>query len=184
MFRHWKRQAIQSGIHAILALGMALLTACGTLDSAAPVAFDRQARWVLLPFVNTTDTPLAGQRAEAVALGLVQSMGLRDIQRYPQAMGDDSLFEAGAGRTQGQALSWAQDQKARYALTGTVQEWRYKVGVDGEPAVGVTLQVLDVSDGHVIWSAVGARSGWSRESLAAVGQKLMKEMLAPGFKVP
>lgn len=167
----------------VAALGL-LLAACATIDAAKPVAFDRDARWVLLPFANTTDTPLAGQRAETVALGLVQSMGLRDIQRYPQKLQDDSLFESGGGDTQAQALAWAHGLQARYALGGTVQEWRYKVGVDGEPAVGVTLQVIDLADGHVIWSAVGAQSGWSRDSLAAVAQKLMKSMLAPGFKAP
>jgi hypothetical protein len=29
----------------------------------------------------------------------------------------------------------------------------------------------------VVWSAVGAKSGWSRESLAGVAQKLLRELL-------
>jgi hypothetical protein len=28
-----------------------------------------------------------------------------------------------------------------------------------------------------VWSAVGARSGWSRESLAGVAQKLVRDLL-------
>ena len=66
----------------------------------------------------------------------------------------------------------------RHALVGAVDEWRYKVGVDGEPAVGLALQVLDLQSGNVVWSAVGARSGWSRESLAGVAQKLVRDLLA------
>jgi hypothetical protein len=31
----------------------------------------------------------------------------------------------------------------------------------------------------VLWSATGARSGWSRESLAAVAQKLSRDLTAP-----
>jgi hypothetical protein len=63
-------------------------------------------------------------------------------------------------------------------VQGAVDEWRYKVGVDGEPAVGVALQVVDLQSGAVVWSAVGAKSGWSREALAAVAQKLIGELIA------
>jgi hypothetical protein len=67
----------------------------------------------------------------------------------------------------------------RYAVTGTVDEWRYKVGVDGEPAVGFTLQVLDVPTGRVLWSAAGGRTGWSREALSAVAHQLLTRLSAP-----
>ncbi len=148
-------------------------------DAPSRSRWSAGARWVLLPFANATETPLASQRAEAVATGLAQSLGLAEIAHYPQNLQDDNLFEAGQGRAQDQALNWAHEQKARYALTGTVQEWRYKVGVDGEPAVGVALQVIDLNDGRIVWSSVGARAGWSRESLAAVAQKLITGMLEP-----
>lgn len=166
---------------ACLSIVMILASACTTIDTASSPVLDRDAKWVVLPFVNATETPLAGQRAEAVAQGLVQSFGVADIQRYPQTMQDETLLEAGQGKSQEQALSWAKGQGARFALTGTVQEWRYKVGVDGEPAVGVSLQILDLNDGRIVWSGVGAKSGWSRESLAAVAQKLLKSMLARAF---
>lgn len=179
MFAFLKRARRLTALAAI-GLGV-LLAACTTIDTAAPAGLDRSARWVVLPFANATETPLAGQRAEAVALGLAQTLGVGDIQRYPASLQDDTLFEAGPGRAREQGLAWARNQQARYALIGTVQEWRYKVGVDGEPAVGVMLQVIDVGEGRVLWSAVGAKSGWSRESLAAVAQKLMKSMLTPAF---
>jgi hypothetical protein len=76
-----------------------------------------------------------------------------------------------------EAQKWAREQGIRYGLTGVVQEWRYKVGIDGEPAVGVTLQVLDLSTGQIIWSASGAKSGWSREALSAVAHKLLYQLL-------
>lgn len=60
-----------------------------------------------------------------------------------------------------------------------MSEWRYKVGVDGEPAVGITLQVIDVPSGNVIWSATGSRTGWSRDAVSAVAQKLLRELLSP-----
>jgi polysaccharide biosynthesis protein PelC len=57
------------------------------------------------------------------------------------------------------------------------KEWRYKVGIDGEPAVGLTLKIIDLSNGRVLWSATGAKSGWSREALASVAQSLILNMV-------
>jgi len=41
----------------------------------------------------------------------------------------------------------------------------------------VTLRIVDLSDNKVLWSGAGGKSGWSRESLAGVGQKLIRDML-------
>ncbi|MDU7588518.1 MAG: penicillin-binding protein activator LpoB, partial [Acidovorax sp.] len=79
------------------------------------------------------------------------------------------------------ALAWAREQGVRYALAGTVDEWRYKVGVDGEPAAGITLQIIDVQSGDILWSGAGGKSGWSREALSAVAQKLIRELLQAGL---
>ena len=76
-----------------------------------------------------------------------------------------------------EAQQWAIEQGARFALTGSVEEWRYKVGIDGEPAVGVTLKVIDLTNGRVVWSASGAKSGWSRQALSAVAQALLADLL-------
>jgi len=61
------------------------------------------------------------------------------------------------------------------------QEWRYKVGVDGEPAAGVTLQIIDVATGELLWSGSGGKSGWSREALSAVAHKLIRDLLDAGL---
>ena len=77
-----------------------------------------------------------------------------------------------------EADKWARSVGARYAIYGAVDEWRYKVGIDGEPAVGVALHIMDLQNNSVVWSGVGGKSGWSRESLAGVAQKLIKQLLA------
>ena len=82
------------------------------------------------------------------------------------------------------ALAWARGNGLRYGLTGSVDEWRYKVGVDGEPAVGVSLQLLDITTGAVVWTATGSKSGWSREALSAVAHKLLDELSRPLATVP
>lgn len=156
------------------------LTSCAVLDiepNSTPL--DRSAKWVLLPIVNHTDVPQAGLRAEAVTEVLLRSRGLGNLRRYPPTINQDSLFEPAERKAVIEAMNWAREQGVLYAVTGAVDEWRYKVGIDGEPAVGLTLQIIDLSDeGRVVWSAAGSKSGWSREALSAVAQKLIKEMLA------
>ncbi len=159
-----------------------LLSACSVVDRAPAPKLEAGARWVVLPFANATETPFAGQRAEAISEGLLRTLGVADVQRYPAQLASDNLFETGAPKDADKALEWARSQNARYAVTGTVDEWRYKVGVDGEPAVGVALSVVDVASGRTVWSGVGAKSGWSRDALSAVAQKLLKSLLEPAVR--
>lgn len=162
----------------LLATGaIALLSACSTLDQSHPPQLARQASWVVLPFANHTETPLAGNRAEAIAEALLRTNGLTRVKRYPAVGQQEALFDAGERKQQDEALAWAKQQGARYALTGAVDEWRYKVGVDGEPAAGVTLQIIDVQSGETLWSGAGGKSGWSREALSAVARQLIRDLL-------
>jgi hypothetical protein len=45
--------------------------------------------------------------------------------------------------------------------------------------VGISLQLIDVASGQVVWSATGSDSGWSRASLSGTAQKLLRRLLAP-----
>jgi hypothetical protein len=99
------------------------------------------------------------------------------LARPPAGSGNDMMGDLPDRKLQADAQRWAAEQGIRYALTGAVDEWRYKVGVDGEPAVGLVLQVIDLQSGDVVWTATGAKSGWSREALSAVAQKLMRDLL-------
>lgn len=169
-------------LRRLATLALLLLAAgCSTIDRAPAAALERNARWAVLPLANHTETPGAGQRAAAVVEGVLAARRVGELQRAPAGLGAESLFESAEGLAQQQdkALAWARSSGARYALSGSVTEWRYKVGVDGEPAVGLTLQVIDLPTGRVVWSATGARSGWSREALSAVAQKLVRDLTAP-----
>jgi len=164
-----------------LALAAALLLSagCTTLDVAPRPELERNARWAVLPLANQTETPGAGLRAAAVVEGVLHARGVDPLARPPAALGAEVLFEAPAADAAERALSWARGAGVRYVVTGTVTEWRYRVGVDGEPAVGLALQVIDLSTGRTLWSGTGARSGFSREALSAVAQKLVRDLVAP-----
>ncbi|MDR0226501.1 MAG: penicillin-binding protein activator LpoB [Burkholderiaceae bacterium] len=158
-----------------------LLSACSTLDRGTAPALDPQASWAVLPFENHTETPMAGNRAAAIAAALLGARGVGPVKRYTADSVQDTLFDNRDAKRREDALAWARGEGVRYALTGAVDEWRYKVGVDGEPAVGVALEIVDVNSGATLWSATGGQSGWSREALSAVGQKLIRNLLGTGL---
>lgn len=155
------------------------LAACTTVDIGAPPAIERGAKWALLPIMNHTETPQAGLRAEVIIDGVLRANGVGDLRRYPANLNNETLFEPLDRKQFDAALAWARGAGVRYAVAGAVDEWRYKVGIDGEPAIGVTLQVIDVANGNVLWSGAGGKTGWSREALSAVAQKLIRQLLQP-----
>jgi TolB-like protein len=161
---------------------LALIAACAACTTTAPTvattALDPGAKWVLLPMANHTDTPQAGMSAEAITEHLLRARGIGKLEHYPPTLSRDTLFEPSERKVIEEAQKWARERGARYGVTGMVEEWRYKVGIDGEPAVGVTLQVINLEDGQVLFSASGAKSGWSREALSAVAHKLLDSLVA------
>ncbi|MNP09293.1 hypothetical protein D3C76_1013940 [compost metagenome] len=125
--------------------------------------------------LNYSQAPQAGERVEQILLSVLAEDGLRP-RVYPAPAQNDPLLLDDRER-QSQALDWARQQKLAYVVTGSVEEWQYKNGLDGEPAVGVSLQVLETSSGKLLWSRSGARAGWSRESLAGTAQTVLRDLV-------
>ena len=158
---------------------VALAGCTTTVQSTAPrETLDGQAKWALLPLSNNTDTPQAALSAESMVEHLLRRRGVQNVMLYPATLSRDTLFEPSERKVSEEAREWARTQGVRFAVTGSVEEWRYKVGIDGEPAVGVTLKVIDLTDGRTVWSASGAKSGWSRQALSAVAQTVLTDALA------
>lgn len=159
-------------------LAAVLVAGCAVTRTSGDVPLARGEKWALLPVLNHTESPQAGLRAEVIVEGLLRARGVNALLRYPPALAPETLLDPAERKAQDEARKWAREQGARYGVQGAVDEWRYKVGVDGEPAVGITLQVVDLHSGAVLWSGVGAKSGWSREALSGVAQKLIDALLA------
>ena len=60
-----------------------LLSACAVVDRAPAPKLEAGARWVVLPFANATETPFAGQRAEAISEGLLRTLGVEVLYDAP-----------------------------------------------------------------------------------------------------
>ncbi len=159
----------------IAAMSMA---GCMTVNEAPKQVAHVHSHWVVHPFSNFTETPLAGQRAAAITKAMLQSRGIDDVRGYYELTSEKQLLPGAAKPlTVPEMLRWSRKNHYAYAVTGSVNEWRYKVGIDGEPAVGVALEVWDVNAGRVIWSGVGAKSGASGQAVSYVGQRLLADVM-------
>lgn len=154
---------------------VALLAGCANFTGERGQALPRAAQWGLVPMVNYSQTPLAGERSERILLSSLTRKDLQPRVYPPSRQGDLALIDD--RERLAAALEWARQERLDYVLSGSVEEWQYKNGLDGEPAVGISLRVLEPSTGRVLWSNSGARAGWSRESLAGSAQKVIDKLV-------
>lgn len=168
---------IRISIISFCFLFLAGCTATQINTSPAPSIHPRDTFAVGL-FSNHTETPLAGDRATSVTASLLESKGIPNVVVYQRQPNNRTLFP-GIVQVPSKAklLSWARRQGAHYLVFGSVNEWTYKVGLDGEPVVGVTIQLLDAYNGEIIWTGVGSMSGGSRVAVSTVAQTLISLML-------
>ena len=134
---------------------------------------------MLLPLVNNSQTPMAGQRAAAILQTLLRARGVENLQEPPPEAVDGPrgrLPEISDRRRLARAVAWARKHGFRYGVTGSVEEWRYR-GLDGRPAAGATVMVLDLASGKVLFSASGAMSGWGRDTVSGIAQKLLRDLV-------
>ena len=158
------------------ALISVLLSACSTSTSNKEAVFERQARWALLPVINYSQAPQAGERTEQILQSVLNQRGIK-VHVYPHTQSSSMPLLDDQKRLDNM-WQWARKQGFDYVITGSIEEWQYKSGLDSEPAVGISLQVINPATGQTMWSNSGARSGWSRESLAGNAQKVLKKLVA------
>lgn len=171
--------AIRKTAGTAIALAVVLAaSACSSIDTTQAPALNALDAVAVLPIANYTETPDAGDAAQAMAVNALRHLGLATVESVPANPSDDQ-FDATSRPDGDKGLAWARAHHARYSLSGAVEEWRYKVGVDGEPVVGMTFELREVASGKVVWSSTGSRSGWSRSSLGGVAQSLIGKLLAP-----
>lgn len=159
---------------------LTLAGGCVVSHTQRGAALDPGTRWVVLPVLNFSETPQAGERVEAIVGTILRARGVSDLRQPPASVGDGTqsdLPEIDERRRRDRAIEWARGQGFVYGVSGSVEEWRYRAGLDGEPAVGVTVEVIEIASGRVVWSATGARSGWGRESVSGTAQKLVTSLV-------
>ncbi len=132
--------------------------------------------WALLPFKNLAETPKAAERAESITSSILFAKGYRPTH-YPAQNEDDLLLLLDDNKRLENARKWAEQQGFRYAITGDVTEWRYKTGLDADPSVGITISVIDLQSGEVIYNRTGSKVGWGYSNLSSTAQGLIQKLL-------
>lgn len=150
-----------------------------TIHHSRPIVIGLDEHVVVFPFYNLTEAPQADERAAAIVTNLLRAKGLVCIDAYPIQPIKPSLIPGTRPNVpRARLLQFARRHHADLALSGSVNEWSYKAGLDGEPVVGINLEMIDVNTGQVIWSAVGSKSGGSRVAASEVAIVLAKHMLS------
>lgn len=150
-----------------------LLMSCSSVVNKYSEKFiKKDSTFAVLPFENNTETPLAGLRVASIVEAVASSKGYKlkegiyqkEQKEYTQKDIDE-------------LISQLKDKELDYVITGSVNEFRYKTGIDGEPAVSITLKIYDLKNGNLILSSVGSKTGWAHESITTVAQKIINKLL-------
>ncbi|WP_269539436.1 hypothetical protein [Cerasicoccus fimbriatus] len=153
-----------------------MLAGCGTLtyDGGSVAHLDKNKTTILLPpFDNATNDEFAG-----VALTEITASALmaKDVQLYQT---EDVRNRLGLPENAGDGSysMLAKEVGAQYVLLGTVHEYRYKTDLDGDPAVGVTMRLVDVQDGRTVWQGTASDVGFINASVTSAAQVAAKDLV-------
>jgi len=156
------------------------LTACTTMNVNVSnrMVLPAQTPIAVGPIANHSSTPLANRQVESMLTGLLQVKGFHNIHHYQHSKSCAKLLYCpDETLTNDQIIRWARSHRIAYVFTGATNEWRYKVGLDGEPVAGTSLILINVHTGKTVWTAVGSVIGGSRSGLDVVGQALLAKQL-------
>ena len=152
------------------------LTACSTYNVPDSPTLGVSASWAIMPLENNSNTPLAAEKVEQILRTQLYTKGINAVI-YPKPDLNKLTDILDSTAKDKHARNWLATYPADYIITGSVEEWHYKSGLDGEPAVGLTLEVKTAKGGTTLWRATGSRGGWGRESVSGTGIIVVKELL-------
>ena len=116
---------------------------------------------------NYTDTPRAGMRSSNIIEGILLSKGY---------IVDNHIMSETVELKAAQII--AEKENTNYFFIGGVSEWRYKTGIDGEPAVSLQCSMYETNTSKLVWSATGADSDWGVGSIGTTAQDLLETMMS------
>lgn len=163
-------------LNIVIILSLLILSNCTTINASHQIVSART-QWGIVPFSNNTEVPQAGYRAMSITAGLLETRGV-NLKTYKSNETCNQLIVCpNANPSVAHVLHWARQKGLQFVMLGAVNEWVYKVGLDGEPVASVALQLYDVAQGRMIWNAVGSKFGTTRSGLGNTGQSLIQSML-------
>jgi polysaccharide biosynthesis protein PelC len=147
-------------------------SACSTLELTGKdtlPAVEKTKSVTLFSLNNYTDTPRAGMRASNLIEGALLTRGYAVV----------NAISTGAKTLQEQ-IKTASENNSDYLLTGGVSEWRYKTGIDGEPAISLHVKMIEVATQKIVWNATASSNDWGNASIGTTAQQMIESM----FQIP
>lgn len=151
----------------IIGVFIALLSACSTSYIAPSPKLSASQTVFIMPMENQSNTPLANIRAEQLLASALAKQGI-SVKIYPKTSVSELAASLNPAARIVKAKEWLAQQEQGYVMSGSIQEWHYKNGLDGEPSVGITLTLIDLN-GNSLWRGSASKSGWGRQALSAIG---------------
>ncbi len=154
------------------------LSGCSAQLNKLETPLPSKQTYAITQFWNYTQTPMAGSRAASIVQGVYTAQGVPVVSLIQGSQN----FQEPPSRADflNQQKKRAQAVDATYLITGEVQEWRYKTGIDGEPVVSYSVEIIHLKDNNVVFRGVGAKSGWGHKSIGVIAQEIAQE-LTPNF---
>lgn len=159
----------------LLVLGLMMIGCQSIVHDGGVATLKRSEVRLLLPeFANATDDDHAGRaltELTATALlerkiPLVQRESALIMTRADSAAGPDGTYLEAAGALE-----------ATHILIGTVHEYRYKTDLDGDPAVGITLRLIDAGSGNTIWQGSSTRVSTLFASVSSASFRAVRKLV-------
>ncbi len=171
----WKLYLLKGGeklkrLFLLISFFSFILVSCSSsINTYQNSSLMKKDKFIVLPFENNTETPLAGIRASKIAEEVLISHGFNikgKIYKQKEYKAEEIK----------KFIEEAEKEGYRYVVLGTVNEWRYKTGIDGEPAVNITMKIVDLKTGETVWSGVASKSGMGYSSIGTLAQDLLNEL--------
>ena len=133
-----------------------------------------EVRVFLPPFFNATEDDHAGRALTELTASMLLERGVPLLQKEEALV--KSREDKAAG-TEGLFLEAARSVNATHLLLGTVHEYRYKTDLDGDPAVGLSLRLVDARTGLTLWQGSSSRVGVLFASLSTTGHRAVRDLV-------
>lgn len=169
-----------------LVVALALAGCGGAPRPSAELPAAGRPRIALLPFDNLTTDGGAGELmsllffTEVGAAGHYEPVETGIVVAVLESLG----IRSAAALTVDQIQTIGTRLDVSRLLVGSVLEsGTVRTAEGGLPAVGVTLKLLDVNDGRVVWTRMGFKTGEDKETVFGWGRERSAKQLAANLAV-
>lgn len=153
---------------------MIVIGGCSTASyNASNTSIPKNKVYAVDVFSNYTETAMAGYRAAAITNAILLGHGYESLIMYDSS---DEEFEKNK-ELLNERIKKAKENGAAFLVSGEVVEWRYKTGIDGEPAVSIIVKIYDTTTSNIIYSCVGSKNGLGYSSVGIVAQDIINRMI-------